>query len=267
MVEMNKKMTMLILSCYKFSDLWDGNVKQLETHWSDRMMETYIVTDKVSEKTYQNVKILAVGDNVEWSDRLFCALSQIHTEYVFITLDDYYLIRDVSTAGMMKMLEMMDCHDLDYVRLFKRPTRATKEPIEGYTKAYYVDCSRPYSVNLYSGIWKTAFLKACVADPLNPWEFEVALPKMACAYGAKCAVSNNKDFVILDVVRKGKLLHNSYYYFKRHPGIYNGSREVNSWGYEIRLGIKTVVGRYTPPRIHDAIKRIMRKFGYQFFSE
>ena len=267
MIEMNKKMTMLILSCDKFSDLWDGHVKQLEKYWPDRNVDTYIITDKQSEKKYSNVKIFSAGDDVEWSDRLLKALEVVKTEYVFVTLDDYFLIQQVSSAKMWKLIEMMDQYDLDYVRLFKRPTKATKEPIPGYTKAFHVDCSFKYSVNLYSGIWKTKFMKNCVAEPLNPWKFEVELPKMACAYQAKCAVSNNKDFVILDVVRKGKLLHTSYYYFKRHPGIYNGNREVNSWRYEISLAIKTVVGRYTPMPVHNAIKRIMRKFGYQFFSE
>lgn len=267
MVEMNEKMTMLILSCDKFSDLWDGHVKQLEKNWPDRNMETYIITDKQSGKKYTNVKIFSAGDDVEWSDRLLHALEMVKTEYVFITLDDYFLIKPVSSEKIGRLIEMMDQHRLDYVRLFKRPTKATREPIPGYAKAFNVDCSFKYSVNLYSGIWKTEFMKDCVAEPLNPWKFEVELPKMACAYRAKCAVSNNKDFVILDVVRKGKLLHNSYYYFKRHPGIYNRNREVNSWRYEIPLAIKTVVGRYTPMPIHNAIKKVMRKFGYQFFSE
>lgn len=264
---MQEKMTMLILSCDKFSDLWDGHVKQLEKHWPDRDMKTYIVTDRPTSKDYEKVNIISAGEGVEWSDRLLYALSQVDTRYVFITLDDYFLIRDVSSNGINNLLKMMDSNHFDYVRLYKRPTRATGKSIEGYTNAFYVDCSKKYSVNLYSGIWKTDFLRACVAEPLNPWEFEVALPKMACAYGAKCAVSNNKDFVILDVVRKGKLLHNSYFYFKRHPGIYMGDRSVNSWWYEIRLGVKTIVGRYTPPVIHNAIKRVMRKCGYQFFSE
>lgn len=264
---MNEKMTMLILSCDKFSDLWDGHVKQLEKHWPDRNMKTYIVTDKNTSKQYANVEILSVGKDAEWSDRLFYALKTVNTEYVFITLDDYFLIQDVSSEGIKNLLRMMEENGLDYVRLFKRPTKATREAIKGFTKAFNIDTTFKYSVNLYSGIWKTEFMKACVANPLNPWEFEVALPKMACEYKAKCAVSNNKDFVILDVVRKGKLLHTSYFYFKTHPGIYEGTREVNSLCYEIRLGVKTLVGRYTPMPVHNAIKKVMRKLGYQFFSD
>lgn len=265
--EIKDKITMLILSCDKFSDLWDGHVQQLEKYWPDRNMETYIVTDKKSEKEYDKVKVFSAGDDVEWSERLRKALEMVNTEYIFITLDDYFLIKPVSNDKICKIMDMMHKHNLDYVRLFKRPTKATRNSIDGYTKAFWIDCNFKYSVNLYSGIWKTDFMKSCVVEPLNPWKFEVELPKMACKYGAKCAVSNNKDFVILDVVRKGKLLHNSYFYFKTHPGIYNGNREVNTWGYEISLAIKTVVGRYTPIPVHNAIKRVMRKHGYEFFSD
>ena len=267
MAELKEKATMLILSCDKFSDLWDGHVKQLEEYWPDRGMDTYIVTDKQADKQYENVKIFSAGDSAEWSDRLYKMLETVKTEYVFITLDDYFLIRPVSSEKILNLVGMMDSCGFDYVRLFKRPTRATREPIPGYEKAFYVDSSCNYSVNLYSGIWKTEFLKSCVAEPLNPWQFEVSLPRKACAYGAKCAVSNNDDFVILDVVRKGKLLHSSYNYFRKHPGIYNGNRELNTWGYEIRLGIKTFVGRHAPRPLYRAIKKVMRKFGYQFFSE
>lgn len=33
---MKKNMTMLILSCDKFSDLWDGHIKLLEKNWPDQ---------------------------------------------------------------------------------------------------------------------------------------------------------------------------------------------------------------------------------------
>lgn len=261
------KMTLLILSCNKFSDLWDGHVKQLETFWPGREVETYIVTDEYIDKAFDNVKVFCAGAGVEWTDRLYKALSMIETEYVFITLDDYFLIRPVSQGNIENLLYMMNQYHLDYLRLFKRPTKATREPIPGFSKAYYIDCSQTYSVNLYSGIWKTRFLRSCITESLNPWEFEVALSKQATLYGARGAVSNNRDFVILDVVRKGRLLHSAHYYFKTHPGIYEGHREVNTYRYEISLAIKTIVGRYTPVPVHNAIKRIMIRLGYSFYSE
>ena len=55
---MSKNMTMLILSCDKFSDLWDGHIKLLEQNWPDRDMETYIVTDAPTDKKYTGIRII-----------------------------------------------------------------------------------------------------------------------------------------------------------------------------------------------------------------
>ena len=160
---------------------------------------------------------------------------------------------------------MMKRESIDYVRLFKRPKRATREEIPGYRGINRIDTACNYSVNLYSGIWKKDFIEFCVKKPLNAWKFEVSLYKRAIEYGAKCVVSLRNEFVILDVVRKGKLLHKSARYFKKHPGIYTGDREINSWNYEIRLFIKTWVSRHFPLFVLKALRRIISKLGYRSF--
>lgn len=264
---MKNKMTMLILSCDKFSDLWDGHVKLLEQNWPDRNLETYIVTDSPTNKTYPHVKIISAGKECEWSDRLAYALKQVKTDFVFITLDDYFLIKPVQQQAIVSLLEMMEKEKLDYVRLFKRPKRATRQELAGYPGIYHIETTCDYSVNLYAGIWKKDFLVNTVRLPLNAWKFEVSLHKRAVEYGAKCVVSLRNEFQILDVVRKGKLLHKSAHYFKQHPGIYDGNRSVNTWGYEIKLGCQTLVSRYTPRCIYRGIKAILRKFGKHFYSD
>ena len=264
---MSKNMTMLILSCDKFSDLWDGHVKLLEQNWHDRDIDTYIVTDAPTKKSYPNIKIINAGADVEWSDRLAFALKQVATDYVFITLDDYFLIKKVNNQSIVDLMNMMKKENIDYVRLFPRPKRATKEKLNGYQGINKIDISCDYSVNLYSGIWKKEFIESCVRIPLNAWKFEVSLHKRAEEYGANCVVSHRNEFVILDVVRKGKLLHKSASYFKKHPGIYSGTRETNTWKYEIKLTIQQQVSRHLPWGIHQWLKKEMTKRGYKFYSD
>ncbi len=266
---MNSKrnMTMLILSCDGFSDLWDGHVKLLEQNWPDRNMDTYIVTDKPSCKSYKNVRILSAGEGIEWSERLKYAIEQVKTDYVFITLDDYYLIKKVQDKSIGSLLKMMVKEKIDYVRLFLRSKRSILDELEGYKGIYNLNTRCVYSVNLYSGLWKKDFILAMIKEPQNAWQFEVALSKRATEYGAKCVMSKRNEFEILDVVRKGKLLHKSYFYFKRHPGIYTGDRAVNTVWYEVKLGIKTILGRCISGKPKRALKKVLRKFGVQFFSE
>lgn len=264
---MSKNMTMLILSCDKFSDLWDGHIKLLEQNWPDRDMETYIVTDAPSDKKYPRVQIINAGADVEWSDRLAYALKQVKTDYVFITLDDYFLIKKVENAGIVDLINMMKEENIDYIRLFPRPKGATMDELPQYRNVYWINTRYDYSVNLYSGIWTKNFIESTVRSPRNAWKYEVSLHLRAEEYGAKCVVSNRKDYVILDVVRKGKLLHKSAAYFKKHPGIYNGSREINSWGYEIKLTIQQQVSRHLPSWAYRRLKAFLTKRGMHFYSD
>ena len=264
---MTKDMTMLILSCDKFSDLWDGHVKLLEENWSDRDVETYIVTDVPSAKGYCRIKIISAGTDTEWTERLAFALQKVKTKYVFITLDDYFLIRKVNDQSITNLRNMMEKEEIDYTRLFPRPKRATLNQLNGYKGIRQIDISRTYSVNLYPGLWKKSFLESTVKKPLNVWLYEVSLFKRAMEYGANCVVSQRNEFRILDVVRKGKLLRRSAKYFKKHPGIYNGNRDVNTWKYEFVLTLQQQVSRHFPRILKDRIKRFMEKRGHCYYSD
>ena len=260
---LNDKVTCLIFSCDKFSDLWEGNVKLFNENWPDRDFNTYIVTDKPTNRTIPGIGIIAAGTDMEWSDRLKYALQFVKTDYVFVTLDDYFLIRKVDNKKMEDYLSLMMEGGYDYFRFYPRPKRATKDEIVGHKGIFKVDTACDYSVNLYSGYWTKRFLEYSVQEPKNAWMFEISLSKQAVNYGANCLCSYNDDYVILDVVRKGKILHKANSYFKKNPGIYNGKRELQSWRYEAELWIKTMLGRSTPTFLLPLFRKIYVLFGGQ----
>lgn len=263
---LKNKMTMLILSCELFSDLWDAHVSQLEKYWSDRGMDTYIVTDKPHETNYEHVNVISAGEGVEFTDRLKYALEQIDSEYIFITLDDYFLKKDVSNDSIESLVCLMDEQRYDYIRLFKHPVKANGKKIKGYKKLKDIRTECSYSVNLYSGIWRKDFLYNTLRETLSPWVYEVRLHNVAIELGAKCAVSNNREFVILDVVRKGKILNKANRYFKKHD-IYHGSRPVHTLWYEFKLGVRSWGVRLMPKFVVDAARNFMIKRGHHYYSQ
>ena len=264
---MREKMSVVIISCDKFSDLWDGQVKLLEQNWPDRDMNTFIVTDAPTTKQYPGITIISAGAELEWTERLAYALKQIETDYVFITLDDYYLIKKVDNQSIVDILSIIEKERFDYMRLYKRPRKAVSRKVDGYPKIFHLDITKNYSVNLYVGIWAKSFLESTLKKKKNVWLYEASLFLRAQEYGAKCAVSHRNEFQILDVVRKGKLLHKAAYFFKKHPGIYTGNREVNSMEYEIKLAIQTMVSKATPLWLKGRIKAFMSKRGHRYFSD
>lgn len=258
---------MLILSCDGFSDLWSGHIKQLQKHWPDHGMRTAIVTDKETTLSFPGIEILPVCNAPEWTDRLKAALRTVTTEYVFITLDDYYLIQNVDNKRISALLAAMDLNKIDYLRLFSQPERATMAPIPGCKKLFSVDTQYVYSVNLYSGIWKKDFMFSTVRESKTIWQYEVSLARSAREYFARCAMSKQADFKILDVVRKGKLLHRATRYFKKHPGIYSGNRQTNSLSYELQLCLRHNFVRYMPLPVVNAARNFMIKRGHHYYSQ
>lgn len=263
---LQEKMTMLILSCELFSDLWEAHVKQLETYWPDRGMDTYIVTDAEHPTEFERVKVMATGAGLEFSERLAVALDQINTEYVFITLDDYFLREPVSNQKIKNLLEIMDAEKLDYMRLFKRSKKANGEKMCGHKGIRWIINEKPYSVNLYVGIWRRDFMRKTIRDVRDPWRFEVSLARIATELKARCAVSLNREFVILDVVRKGKILNKANRYLKKFD-LYHGPRPVQSRWYEFKLGVRTWGGRLMPTCVVNWARNFMIKRGHHYFSQ
>ena len=263
---LRNKITYLILSCDKFSDLWDANLKMLRSNWPDRTFETFIVTDKETDRTFPDANIIAAGSNLEWSDRLKYALQYVKTDYLFLTLDDYFLVEKVDYKRIEHLVSIMEKDDYSYIRLFKNPKKATGDKVQNEEDLYYINNEVNYSVNLYSGLWSKHFFSYCLKEPRTAWMFEVTLHESAIEYGAHCLVSYSDDYKILDVVRKGKILRSAARYFKKHPGIYDGNREVQSLSYEVKLFIKTFVQEHTPAFLFKFLRKVYVKLGGQSFT-
>ena len=266
---MKDKLTLVIHTCDKFSDLWDGHISLLNKNWSDREIRTLLITDKPTDRTFDGVEILAAGKGAELSARIAYMLPYIQTEYVLETLDDYYPVNPVDTSKIEALVGAMDKEKLDYIRLFKRPN--SKDKISGYDNLYRIDLDSKkdyhYQVNMYAGIWKKSFIELTVTEEKNAWDYELSLTQIARAKHLNCAMSKGHEFDTLDVVRKGQLLHKSARYFKKYPGLYNGDRTVISRKTEMMIGFRTFIKDVTPQSFVDFLKKIMRKKGMEFYSD
>ena len=134
----NNDITMLILSCDSFSDLWDGHIKSLNINWPNRDFKTYIVSES-NPIGFSGVDVICCGKNLEWSERLLYALTFVKTEYVLLTLDDYFLVKKIDTELFDYYFNFVKEHDLDYFRLYKRPKRIAKNFVKKTNRIYKID--------------------------------------------------------------------------------------------------------------------------------
>lgn len=258
------KITLVISSCDKFSDLWDAHIQLLNKNWKDRNIDTILVTDKETSKNYEGVRIISTGEGKEFSERIQEIIPYIKTEFLLITLDDYFLTKKIYTERIQNLVLAMEREDFDYIRVFGIPN--SKRKIRGYESLYKIDLNGNYQVNLYPGIWRKSFLELTLEERLNAWEYEVSLTKTARKVDAKCAMSKGKEFEILDVVRKGQLLNRANKYLKKH-NLYHGNRSKISYLKELKLDIMFYGKEVLPKWFIKFIKKILVKNGYQFYSD
>lgn len=266
---MENNFSIIISTCDKFSDLWDAHILLLNQNWADRNVETFLVTDKPTDRTFENVTVVAAGEGTEITERLRVVMPLIQTKYVLFTLDDYFLTEKISTKAIRDDLDIMEVNNLDYLRLdvMSKKNLKNRKAVEIAPQIYLMDnWAREYLVSLYTGIWKKSFMEQTLGKTLNAWQYEVALTNMARDINARCAVSCRHEFPILDVIRKGKVLTRARAYFEKNP-IYNGTRDTMKRKDEISLEIRTWLRVWLPLPLFKALKAVMRRLGYTFFSD
>lgn len=263
---MIENLTLLIHSCGAYSDLWSGQVEMLNRYWGDRNIRTVILTDtNPMNYAFDGIEIFCAGEGKEITDRLKAFLPRISTEFVFVTLDDYYLLKNVDNERIRVLLTFMEEHHCDYMRLYNVP-RHGKLIRDGIYEAIVKGKKNSYYINLYQGIWRKSFMSnSVVGKTLNAWQYEVSLTPFALKYGVKCAMTKGEEYRILDVIRKGKVLHKAHRYFKKDP-VYTGNRPLLPRSVEFKLWFRSVLKSIFPRWLFQKVKRKMMKHGAIFYS-
>ena len=262
-MELSRKLTLMIQTCGAFSDLWEPHFHLLAESWPDRPIRTLLVTDSPTQAAFSGVEVVSAGDGMHMPARLAAVLPEIQTEYILLTLDDYFPIHPISTQRLSRLVEIMERDKLDYIRLFSAPNSCQKTE---HTGLYQIDLSENYAVNLYPGIWRRDFLARTLIAETDIWTYEVSLTHTARRLRARCALSKGGEFPMLDVVRKGKLLHRANAYLKRRK-LYCGHREVIGWGEELRVFVFSTGKRILPRPAAQWVKERLRRSGVQFYSD
>lgn len=260
---LSDKLTLIISTCDKYSDLWNIHMELLQKNWPERECSCLLVTDLPSSKTYPKVVICSAGDKLEMPKRIETALNLVNTEYVLLTLDDYFPVKRIFEERIEYAVSVMDTQGLDYLRLWPYPR--SKDKIEGLSQFYWVNYESNYQVNLYPGIWRISFLKKTLSNSLSAWMYEVSLTEIAKRERARSALSLNGEFPFLDVIRKGKILHKAKRYLKKNG--YELNRETISWMQEIKLNIMYYGKEYLPKPLLRKLKAFMIKHGHEYFSD
>jgi len=204
------KIAILVISCDKYSDLWEPCVQMFNKYWPDCPYDKYIATNTI-KFNYQGFTNIQIGEDKSWSYGLKCVLNQLEEqyEYVFTLLEDYYFIEKIDNDYMIKMFNSFILAEGNFLSLYKLPSR-----LNHYNEFFgELENNIPYRQSCVFTLWNIKTLKEILNDNENAWEFEKIGVKRGFQYDKFFGTYYN--FKTINVVIRGKLVPKDYGILKK----------------------------------------------------
>jgi hypothetical protein len=264
-------LSIVVLSCDAYSDLWEQYFYFLDYYWNDKSYNTFLVNN-LKHFTKDGVEVVNPG-NGNWSSRVRFALNKIDSPYVFITLDDYFMSDRVDDEEIDDILSLMQRENIDYYQL---EISAKKDyykwnKFKDYSYLYEIPKTRNYWVDTSVTIWKKDFLLELLGEgDYSAWKFELDRNKDAKypeRYKDKiCLLDSRKLISISPMVVQGKFYPDSIKEMKKKGhNIITGNRQVMSIKDVFNHKIKYYFANL--PFGKKIFKYIGRKIGFTFLSD
>lgn len=274
MKEYNSDMSILVLSCDKYGDLWDDFFSLKEKFWADCSFQTYLVNNVAAYKR-SNVTVINCGNELNWVGRLKKALSVVNTPYVCLFLDDFFIKQHVADTHILGLVSLCKNNEVSYLNMLDPYGRL--EGIENkqlFKKDYIIiPKHQKYGVSTSVAIWERDYLLSKLKDDNDSaWKFEIDLCNEALSESGMngfLLFDRNKSVNVTEipVVIQGKYYPKAIRYF-------------DSIGYKINTGNRPImtsleVFKYDLKKRLYSVKRGKRLikwvakhiFNYHFFTD
>lgn len=275
---MKQKLSLLVLSCDKYNDLWDNFFRLRDLFWPNCDFNWYLVTES-SDYNYNNVTVIHTGEDLNWTGRLKYALEIIDTPYIGWYLDDFYISEKVNNSLIHELVDKMEKENIDHVNvsdvfdsLIKMP-----EPHEYHDKYLFkIPRHKKYGISTAAAIWdKNYLLRILGNEDKNAWQFEIDLCKQALSEKGLPGLilcDKRKPFKVtsVPVVIQGKYYPKAIKYFARKGLAIDYTTRgcmsrKNVFMYDFNSWIRSILRNY--PNLSRRIKWIAKNiFRVKFFT-
>lgn len=200
----------LVLSCDKYSDIWNSFFSQFYTFWPDCPFKVYLGSNTKKYKDPTVTTILSKTSE-NWSTDLLHILDNIKEEYIFVWMEDFFPIKKIDSKLFLKAFEFMQTSRANHMHMspYIRPDGYCAEKLFGYYKKEV-----PYRVNA-PGFWNRHHLQKLLIPGENPWKFEIMGSYRASYYdGYYCL--NKSLFQFIRIIEKGNIRRAAFDYCVRN---------------------------------------------------
>lgn len=270
----NKDMSILVLSCDKYKDLWDHFFSLKEMFWNDCSFNTYLVNN---DEKYQrgNVNVINCGNELNWVGRLKKALTVIDTPYVCMFLDDFFIKEKVDNEHIIDLVSICKSQYVSYLNMLDPYGRLGRIKDKQFFLNDFVVIPKhqKYGVSTSVGIWDCNYLKSKLKnDDDSAWQFEIDLCKEALSEDGLSGLllfdtKKSVNVTEIPVVIQGKYYPKAISYFDSLGYTIDvRNRSIMNWREVLKYDLKKRLFsiKYGKRFLKWLAKNV---FGYSFFTD
>lgn len=169
MTAMNKT-AVLISSCDRYQDLWKPFFTLFFKYWPDCPYLVYLSTNH-GRYDDPRVKIIAVGDDTDWSSGFRVVMERIPHPYVIVFMEDFLFMKPVDTEKIERLITYMDKKKAGYLRLV--PSPVPDLPCTDNEEVGEISKGSDYRLSLQAAIWDKNILIKLLLNGETAWELEL----------------------------------------------------------------------------------------------
>lgn len=237
-MEINDKMSILVLSCDKYQDAWDGFFDTKERFWPDCNFKTYLVTNHLPYNR-DGVTTLDEGD-ADWSTRFRNAVIKANTPYIAVFLEDSFISERIDNQLINDLVDFAEEHKVSWLNLEDAFGYRQRKVVE---KEYYADHlfiipkHLKYAVDTCAAVWDKDYLIETIGpEDYGAWKFEIDLCKKAASEEGITGLLLCDDRRPFNVTKEPIIIQGKYY----RPGL----KLFKEKGYIIKTGNRPIMSRW-----------------------
>lgn len=182
MPALESKLTVLVNSCDKYSDLWNPFFTLYKKYADSLKCQIFLNTESM-DFSFKGLEIKClhlpdIGERKKYSARMTYCLNQISSEYVLVLLDDFFLREPIKIDVINQIIEWMDEDNrIVYFNCDNTPAYYDEWEKDKYPGFHRVPWGNCYTLNLQAAVWRTKKLKEYwrtnSSNGITPWEWEI----------------------------------------------------------------------------------------------
>lgn len=166
----SNKLAVFIDSFDGMADVWPYYFQIFDRYWNQCILHRYLVTNNLEYKT-ANLECIRTGEDKNWFNMTYKALSYVREEYVFFMIEDDFMSEVADENELAKIVEYMDTEDIFFYR-FTCPYNFPHD--QGFLE---VHGDVIYPISIQPAIWRRDKLLEFLLELRNngcksPWDFE-----------------------------------------------------------------------------------------------